>query len=694
MNNNFLIEESDIEHAQNICSEVEEISIRNRAVANTLAAKIATKYFTDDAVDTDSGLHNIKHVMNDLDISDIYIKDSYIDVRLYFEDHKLLIPKEHFDKNLLPVAYMFIKIDEEISNGYVAGFITPDRVNKDNTDGKYIAIEEDELISYYDIMDLIQTKYEEDIPDDFDVKIFNYIDGTLEDKNEFFRLLISSKYLRAQLRNASKAQILLSKVTYDNSAMADESLPEEDFANNDELPSLEADDTFAVEVDDELPSLEADDTFAVEVDDELPSLEADDTFAVEVDDELPSLEADDSFAIEVDDELPSLDADDTFAVEVDDELPSLETDDTFAVEVEDELPSLETYDTISFSEESIEEDVPQEQVQDLEVEEYNSGNIDNTFFSEENDFSTETTPSINSIEAEDFSEVSGFNIEELSDAINEAKEQNDFEYVQESSPEATYYDNSATYLEEPSNIEDSETQVLNSENINTLYEKEEDSYSEYENDFNEAEQIVKPNKQSPKIIPLLGTVVLIGALGYFGYTKYTEYQYNNSEQSNEIVKTESIPTKPAMPIETVENIKPVKNTNEGNAISIPAIEKNLDASINVENLSVSWEVPSTYISNNTAQKYFKKIGKIIQLNLKAELLLLTKPPITNKIMLELEFNKKNNKFEVKNIATSSGEKSVDNLIMQTVKNSLDLNIRTNMSIFNNLTGNPVLVIRL
>ena len=89
MNNNFLIEESDIEHAQNICSEVEEISIRNRAVANTLAAKIATRYFTDDEVDTDSGLHNIKHVMNDLDISDIYIKDSYIDVRLYFEDHKV-----------------------------------------------------------------------------------------------------------------------------------------------------------------------------------------------------------------------------------------------------------------------------------------------------------------------------------------------------------------------------------------------------------------------------------------------------------------------------------------------------------------------------------------------------------------------------------------------------------------------------
>ena len=105
-----------------------------------------------------------------------------------------------------------------------------------------------------------------------------------------------------------------------------------------------------------------------------------------------------------------------------------------------------------------------------------------------------------------------------------------------------------------------------------------------------------------------------------------------------------------MPVETVENIKEIKPTNEGTAISIPAIEQDLNASINVANLAVKWEVPSTYVSNSTASKYFTKIGKIIQLNLKTEMLLLNKPPITNKIMVELEFNKNNSKFDIKTIS--------------------------------------------
>ena len=88
------------------------------------------------------------------------------------------------------------------------------------------------------------------------------------------------------------------------------------------------------------------------------------------------------------------------------------------------------------------------------------------------------------------------------------------------------------------------------------------------------------------------------------------------------------------------------------------------------------------------------MGKIIQLNLKTELLLLSKPPITNKIMVELEFDKNNKKFKIKGITATSGEKLVDSVIEQTVKNALDLNLKTNLSSFGTMPGNPVLIIRL
>ena len=149
-----------------------------------------------------------------------------------------------------------------------------------------------------------------------------------------------------------------------------------------------------------------------------------------------------------------------------------------------------------------------------------------------------------------------------------------------------------------------------------------------------------------------------------------------------------------MPIETVEKEVKLENKNEGLAVEIPAIEKNLDASILVSNLSIQWEVPAGYATNNTAKRYFTKMGKIIQLNLKTEMLLLNKPPITNKIVVELEFNKSLNKFKVKGIVASSGENTVDELIKKTVQNALDINLSMNMNVFNNIQGNPSLVIRL
>ena len=84
-NDNFLIEERDLEQARDICKYIIDSDVRNRAVANVLAGNIAEKYFTEVSVDTKTGLHNIAAVLKDLEISDIYINKCYVDVRLYFK---------------------------------------------------------------------------------------------------------------------------------------------------------------------------------------------------------------------------------------------------------------------------------------------------------------------------------------------------------------------------------------------------------------------------------------------------------------------------------------------------------------------------------------------------------------------------------------------------------------------------------
>ena len=106
------------------------------------------------------------------------------------------------------------------------------------------------------------------------------------------------------------------------------------------------------------------------------------------------------------------------------------------------------------------------------------------------------------------------------------------------------------------------------------------------------------------------------------------------------------------------------------------------------------KVPAGYASNTSAKRYLVKLGKIIQLNLKTELLLLSKPPLTNKIAVEIKYNNDSKKFETVGIITSSGEESVDHLIKQTVDKALAMNLNMNTNSFNKLQGNPVLVIRL
>ena len=79
----FLIEENDFELAKVTCKYVTSENSRNRAAANALATVVAEKYFQDYDIDTKSGLHKVSQVLEKYDISDIYLKNVYIDVRLY-----------------------------------------------------------------------------------------------------------------------------------------------------------------------------------------------------------------------------------------------------------------------------------------------------------------------------------------------------------------------------------------------------------------------------------------------------------------------------------------------------------------------------------------------------------------------------------------------------------------------------------
>lgn len=233
------------------------------------------------------------------------------------------------------------------------------------------------------------------------------------------------------------------------------------------------------------------------------------------------------------------------------------------------------------------------------------------------------------------------------------------------------------------------------EDINTLFDPEQESVTDNEEQVNDV--VSNPPKKKSKL-PLILLVLLLAVGGYFGYTKFAQSQDampNEIPDELSVEQTETPkPASEAMPVETVEQKPKSVSANEGNSVSIPAIEHNLDASILVSNLRIDWEVPNGYVANTQAKRYLVKLGKIIQLNLKAELLLLNKPPISNKIAVELKYNPSGKCFETVGITASSGEKIVDDVILRTVQKALETKLSISTESFEKLSGNPVIVIRL
>jgi len=514
VDNTLIIDEIDLDIARDVCNDIKDLAIRNKAMANVFAAKFAKKYFSDIDIDVNSGLHNIPKLIEKYDFADIYLRNSRIEVRLYLDGELLTVPNSHYKVGILPFAYMFIKIDSSLTNADLTGFVLADRIGSLDTGSEFYKINNDEILDFESFV-LYLNQNDSNIIDEYDEtlisQLYDFTDNKLTESeiDELIKKVITSRNARLKLIDIARTQIIFNYISTD---------PKEHLLTENTITNIEED-----------------------------------------------------------------------------------RNEELSVTIEDLLVSDEIENTIS----------------------------------------TNNNP------------------RNFTEEILESEEQGNRE-------------------------------------IQELFEAENEDDNSVENFIN-----TNKNKKVSYLIPLF-LLLILGSASYFAYTKFvaeepvlTEQKLVSKDIKQEPKSTSLEKTKPIdMPLETVENIKAVALEEEVTSATIPLIEQNLGASIAISNLNINWDVPVGYTTNTTAQRYLIKIGKIIQLNLKAELLLLNKSPISNKISLELEFNKDTNKFKVNNIISSSGEKAIDNLVVNTVNNVLLMEQKMNMKVFENLVGNPVLIIRL
>lgn len=685
-NDNFLIERDDIEIAQNISGAISDKETRKRAAANVLAAELSKRYFKDVDVDTVSGIHNCASVLNNIDISDIYVKDNYIDVRIYFNENELCVPKSHFDLDILPVAYMFIKVSDDLSSGQVAGFVFPEDVNIDNDVDGYYFVNEETLVSFYDVESRLTTIEDEGYDSGFEKEIYDFLDGKDVKLKEFYKNLVLSVSAREYLLNTSKAYVIYNKISSSSNKNTDE---EYVYTFESQQNNLKNDE--AVE-EENLAVLDEAESFELVADEDSPLDLVDENS--EFDDGLLDEPADMNMLEESEgDELLIADEPENSILEVseENETDSGLTEDAGLYSVEDNIENATPVEVEPDDAEAEENILPEaEDIESVEV------------------LDDEETPNeqvLDIVQDEEINAQEDVVTEPLKEAVDEFDELSKFDYSTEIEPSITSIENGTSSIQDDITEEmlDTADKIRQEENAQAqaVYTESEEQIDKLFENPHAAVNTTKKKKGA--MLPFLGFLVIAGALGYYGYTKYfaqmpdltaTADMSANSSSPKSSVKSEKQAEKTAMPIETVENNTVQSKTNDAVSVSIPAIEKDLNASIDVSELTVNWEVPLSYANNTTAKRYFVKIGKVLQLNLKMELLMLSSPPITNKISVELGFDSSTKKFTINKIVDSSGVETVDRVVQDTVKKVLGMNMNMNMSVFSTLQGNPILIIKL
>ena len=173
----------------------------------------------------------------------------------------------------------------------------------------------------------------------------------------------------------------------------------------------------------------------------------------------------------------------------------------------------------------------------------------------------------------------------------------------------------------------------------------------------------KPNKASNKNL-IGGLFVLLIALGIIGFTQ-KDLIMEKIQGSNSV---ESVPNELAAPVDN--SIAPKKQKTEVETEAEAMLQdieepvQLLDTSVSITAITVDCDVPSNMV-NPYSRRYFMKLAKRMQIELKNALLIASEQPLANKIIVDLSVDKDTVKYE--KISSSSGSKKVDSIAASTAE---------------------------
>ena len=198
-------------------------SNKSRIIANFYAAKAAEKILTNFGLncDTSFSLQEIPSIIEKWDVAEVFVNHCCVSVRYNFDDYKLYIPQKHERYGLLGDIIMFVRFENNMVK--LLGFLPVEELDRTNSDNENYYIDKESLKSF-DEIDFYVTKSPENLETlkKEKIKIIKYLDGTIEDKIEFFKLLSRSEYLREEMIKFEHAASVYSALVEKEDAIKEE----------------------------------------------------------------------------------------------------------------------------------------------------------------------------------------------------------------------------------------------------------------------------------------------------------------------------------------------------------------------------------------------------------------------------------------------------------------------------------------
>lgn len=179
-----------IKYARIIAAAIEDDIQRKRAFASIIALDTFADYLVTKgiSVNISKNLFKIAPVNAEFEIADIYYNGWKLDVRVVGDDNILTIPQVHFKTGITADFYVAVKVDKELKNAVIIGYLDSSLVNKKSKDESYYLVGLEDLSPTADLLEKIKVNndsYVEDTKHDaFESSYLGYIDNEINEKNK------------------------------------------------------------------------------------------------------------------------------------------------------------------------------------------------------------------------------------------------------------------------------------------------------------------------------------------------------------------------------------------------------------------------------------------------------------------------------------------------------------------------------